>query len=569
MQDGTGTTSYSYEPGSGWLTEVKHPDQKRITYTYDTQGNRNKMTDPFGQVTEYRYDERNRLKHVGTNPAQWDATYAYKKNNQPATIQLLQGLTTTWNYETLKSSLSHVQAGRGTLHSYQYRYDIKGNQTGRTEDAQSYNFSYDKLSRIQTSSEYQENYTYDSRGNRQTLQSVKPLMLTDQSYTYDKKNRLTMASGSSGSPVSYKYNGDGLLTERTENGSTTRYYYDGTNIIAEGQVSGGVVTRKASYIRGNQLVARVDATGTKSYYMHNGHGDVVGLVNAAGQVLNTYSYDIWGNPVTTQEQVPQPFRYSGEYWDSSTGLQYLRARWYDPGIGRFINEDTYEGELTNPLSLNLYTYVHNNPLRYTDPSGNRPQYYKVGDMFRFAASSRFQDSANAAAGFLPLGQWLYEKYAEQFDIEPREEFRDETLKSALKITGNVATIADFVGGLIKNDDTAAKRAIKTIGKFAKIVDGALILGDYGFKIMETNDSYYLDIITDKLMTITSNDVTTLAHKTAYAKSRIKELIDEGKLTYETDFIDKIAQSIQSYNIKYDKKDLEQLKEELKSIYGGN
>ncbi|USB31956.1 RHS repeat-associated core domain-containing protein [Paenibacillus sp. YPG26] len=64
------------------------------------------------------------------------------------------------------------------------------------------------------------------------------------------------------------------------------------------------------------------------------------------------------------------FRSSGELWDDTTKLQYLRARWYDPSVGRFINEDTYEGELNNPLTLNLYTYVHNNPLIYTDPTGH-------------------------------------------------------------------------------------------------------------------------------------------------------------------------------------------------------
>ena len=62
------------------------------------------------------------------------------------------------------------------------------------------------------------------------------------------------------------------------------------------------------------------------------------------------------------------FTYSGEPWDATA---QLRARWYDSSIGRFIIEDTYEGELVNPLTLNLYTYVHNNPLRYVDPSGHR------------------------------------------------------------------------------------------------------------------------------------------------------------------------------------------------------
>lgn len=92
--------------------------------------------------------------------------------------------------------------------------------------------------------------------------------------------------------------------------------------------------------------------------------------NSAGEVLNNYTYDIWGNTLTKNETVPNLFRYSGEYWDERSKLQYLRARWYDPSAGRFINEDTYEGELENPLSQNLYTYVHNNPLIYVDPTGH-------------------------------------------------------------------------------------------------------------------------------------------------------------------------------------------------------
>ncbi|WP_339274060.1 RHS repeat-associated core domain-containing protein [Paenibacillus sp. FSL W8-0426] len=110
------------------------------------------------------------------------------------------------------------------------------------------------------------------------------------------------------------------------------------------------------------------------YDVTNGHGDVTEIRDASGNILNQYSYDIWGNPEQTNETVPNNLRYAGEYWDETTGLQYLRARWYDPSVGRFITEDTFEGEATNPLSLHLYTYVENNPLQYVDPSGkgNKP-----------------------------------------------------------------------------------------------------------------------------------------------------------------------------------------------------
>ncbi|QYR19150.1 hypothetical protein KZ483_14355 [Paenibacillus sp. sptzw28] len=198
-----------------------------------------------------------------------------------------------------------------------------------------------------------------------------PFDSPDSVKTYDKRDRLTnIAINNGGGNVSYKYNGDGLLWERTENGKTTRYYWDGDQVIAEANVSGGVATLKARYIRGQGLVARED-NQSKAYYVHNGHGDVVNLMDRTGTTkLNQYNYDIFGNIASQTENIQQPFKYSGEMQDDTTGLQYLRARWYDPSIGRFIGADSYKGQTTNPLSLNLYTYVNNNPLIYHDPSGH-------------------------------------------------------------------------------------------------------------------------------------------------------------------------------------------------------
>ncbi|SDW22602.1 RHS repeat-associated core domain-containing protein [Paenibacillus sp. CF384] len=96
--------------------------------------------------------------------------------------------------------------------------------------------------------------------------------------------------------------------------------------------------------------------------------------DASHDVLKKYSFDIWGN-ITSESSNPNknfnnPFKYTGEIYDDESGLIYLRARYYDPSNGRFTTEDTYEGKINNPLSLNLYTYVHNNPLIYSDPTGH-------------------------------------------------------------------------------------------------------------------------------------------------------------------------------------------------------
>ncbi|MET3940591.1 RHS repeat-associated protein [Paenibacillus sp. PvP094] len=193
-----------------------------------------------------------------------------------------------------------------------------------------------------------------------------------------------------------------MLYERTEGDQTTRYYYDEeAKLMAEAEVKSGKAELTYVYIYDlyGKLWARQDKkTGKLEYYQFNGHGDVVGLVDDAGQVLNEYTYDIWGGPRTTEETVPNVLRYAGEYWDDTVGLQYLRARWYDPGMARFIGEDTYEGELNDPLSLNLYSYVSNNPLKYVDPSGNRKTstYYEIEKMLNAAmkGDNSFKSSLN-------------------------------------------------------------------------------------------------------------------------------------------------------------------------------
>ena len=104
--------------------------------------------------------------------------------------------------------------------------------------------------------------------------------------------------------MTYRYNGDDLLYERVANGQTTRYYWDGDRLLAEAAVNGSQVTPKVSYIYGNELLAQIDAaTLSRSHYLLNGHQDVVELRDNAGNVQNSYTYDIWGKPLTETETV--------------------------------------------------------------------------------------------------------------------------------------------------------------------------------------------------------------------------------------------------------------------------
>jgi len=376
MKDnGNQTTTYTYNPFIAQLEKVINPDGKSITYSYDIVGNRDITTLPFNDVLDYDFYDVNLLKSVKWNGSE-QASYTYNANGQLNDFTQANGMVTKYNYINGKlSKLEHKQNALA-VQSYEYKYDVNGNIEDRKQTksnvTKSDYFTYDSMNRISTSTLFDESYTYDNRGNRKNLYSENPALMPEEvSYVYDEWDRLTKVTRG-GSVVEYRYNGDNLLIERKENNITNRYYYDGDHIIAEGIVQpNGSVTKTASYIYGNDLIMREDAGQTKAFYLKNGHGDIVSMRNAAGSVLNQYEYDIWGNTIEETGTTPNPFRYSGEYWDKTVKLQYLRARWYDPGMGRFINQDTYEGELTNPLSQNLYTYVHNNPLIYIDPSGHK------------------------------------------------------------------------------------------------------------------------------------------------------------------------------------------------------
>ena len=94
------------------------------------------------------------------------------------------------------------------------------------------------------------------------------------------------------------------------------------------------------------------------------------MVNSSGSIVATYYYDAFGNITTQTGTANNNIKYAGYQHDQESNLYYLNSRFYDASIARFLQEDTYRGSQTDPLSLNLYAYCYNEPLKYYDPSGN-------------------------------------------------------------------------------------------------------------------------------------------------------------------------------------------------------
>ena len=118
--------------------------------------------------------------------------------------------------------------------------------------------------------------------------------------------------------------------------------------------------------------------GTTYYYATNIQGDVVAILNASGTAVVTYTYDAWGNILTTTGTmastlgVHNPLRYRGYVYDPETGLYYLQSRYYNPALARFICADSLVSTGQGILGNNMFAYCNNNPISYSDPRGSFP-----------------------------------------------------------------------------------------------------------------------------------------------------------------------------------------------------
>jgi RHS repeat-associated protein len=159
------------------------------------------------------------------------------------------------------------------------------------------------------------------------------------------------------------------------------------NVIAETDMSGNPVTY---YLHGQGLEARILPNGTTEYYVSDYRGNVVAMVDAStsANITHKYQYDDFGKILQQTENDYNPFRYVGKYGVMyfSDNLYYMRARFYDPTIGRFLSED--------PIwSTNLYPYADNNPVMGIDPDGHKAKW--VEDFDKYIGGEMFKDIGNA------------------------------------------------------------------------------------------------------------------------------------------------------------------------------
>jgi RHS repeat-associated protein len=399
--DQTGTISLDYD-ATNQLKQVIYPNRGNLKYNYDAAGRRVQMVYPDGYVVNYSYDDAGRLQRLSDGNNQTLITYTYDAVGRLIREDNGNGTYTTYKYDAAGQLLEDINyaPNNSVNSSYKYTYDNLGRRSSMTTLEGTWQYGYDptgQLTSVTLPTGRTINYTYDGAGNRiqvndnsaTTNYSTNNLnqyttvggatyiydsdgnLITKieggqtRTYIYDDQNRLIGTVTPEGT-WTYEYDALGNRIASTHNGQRTEYLLDPTglgDVIGEYDSNGNLTAR---YIHGIGLVSRLDATNNATYYDFDALGSTVGLTGGSGNYVNTYSYLPFGEDLTKNETVANPFEYVGQWgvMDEGNGLDFMRARFYQPAIGSFTTIDPLKNSL-----LRNYNYSNNSPTQFIDPSG--------------------------------------------------------------------------------------------------------------------------------------------------------------------------------------------------------
>jgi RHS repeat-associated protein len=343
--------AYTYD-NLGRISSFNHGDETRdITdriYTYDARGRLSGYSDTRSVVVDSAQDD--------CDPEEWcdpDRPYTWFG----------------WENQYLKN--------------VSFSPDLSGNRTDGSAS-----LSNDRLSSMTASDGVSYSFTYDNEGRR----TAKTASGYSQTYGWNDLSQLIWVK-TNGDSVAYGYDAAGRRVRKYASGTTTYYLWDGDNLVMELNSSGNPI-RKYAYRGLDQPIAVT--IGSNTYNMPTDEeGNVMGLWDQSGTRVAKYIYDPFGYQLADTASVTQPLRWKGREFDSETGLYYMRARYYDPTVGRFISEDP----LGVAAGINPYTFADGDPVNGADPTGLTANLCDIGAVCIFDLWNYEQQLAAAYAAF--------------------------------------------------------------------------------------------------------------------------------------------------------------------------
>ena len=356
-----------------------------------SDGSLESLTDASGKPVFYEYDWRGNLSAVKDGNGETLAEYAHTAGGKVKEIRHGNGLCTRYEYDTDGNMIHlHLQRENGeTISDLRYEYDLNGNRTlksgsriGGAGKATEHKISYvyDRMDRLVTETRQGEEtaYVYDLCGNRlkkldksgteeyhynRKNQLICRFSEKEKTaYRYDLQGNLLEAAGAEGTAVfSYnafhqqtamtmpdgkhlenRYDAEYLRAGMVENGTVATFSYHNGELLAESSPEGDTISR---YIPGYGVAAGWNRERSGYHYYHlDEQNSTAYITGSSGEIENRYEYDAFGVLQDSREELRNRILYTGQQYDQTSGQYYLRARFYNPVLGRFVQEDVYRGD---------------------------------------------------------------------------------------------------------------------------------------------------------------------------------------------------------------------------------
>ncbi|NEQ47521.1 MAG: hypothetical protein F6K00_29855 [Leptolyngbya sp. SIOISBB] len=396
--DASGTIEMEYDAANR-LTFISYPSGRSLTYAYNADGQRTQMVMQDGYTVNYSYDAAGRLETLTDGTGQLIIRYDYDAAGRLTRETNGNGTVTTFDYDALSQLISivHYDSDSTVNSRYEYTYDSLGRRTSMTTLEGTWQYGYDatgQLTSVVTPEGRTIEYQYDAAGNRTTVTEDgittaynannlnQYTTVGDTTYTYDADGNL-IAKTDGDETTAYEYNDENRLIKvttpegvweyeydalgnriaTTQNGERTEYFVDPFglgNVVGEYDGDGNLVAR---YNHGIGLVNRVDDADLAVYYDADAIGSTMGLTGADGDYLHYYRYLPFGEELTEEDEVGNPFEYVGQWgvMEEGNDLEFMRARFYEYELGKFTSNDPIG---LNGRDTNLSRYVINDPINF-------------------------------------------------------------------------------------------------------------------------------------------------------------------------------------------------------------
>ncbi|MCX6879879.1 MAG: FG-GAP-like repeat-containing protein [Verrucomicrobia bacterium] len=382
----------------GRLTRMIYPDGEVVTYSYDSQS---RMRSVSGYVTDMQWTSGGQLQSM---------TYA-------------NGTVSTFDYDPDRQWLdrSRVTGPHGLIHDAAYTYNAAGavfSAASASDPSLNYTTTYDDLNRLLSVEGGQtQSFGYDTLGNLIFNSELGTYSYPDRSRPHSvvQAGRDSLSYDANGNRLndgsrSYTWNAENQLAAASRDGQTTSFAYDHTGsrvrrsgasgeTLSFGPLVERVDGKRVKYVYvGSMLITRRDENGPVWYHADR-LGSVRAMTDASGSVVRNYGYSPFGQTRGASDIAANDRGFTGHRRDADTGLLFMGARYYDPSTCQFVSPDSIVPDPENPQALNRYSYVYNDPLNNTDPTGHAPVVVAV-------ISAAMVSSTPAIATWVAVTAWV-------------------------------------------------------------------------------------------------------------------------------------------------------------------